>query len=94
LFLLATRPGSYKSRKPYLLWQVTRLPSAFTPLAMFVIDTVLPHLPSHLPTLLKSTVLFFGIQIASYTLSPIFFPRTLKGWSRKEKIEWSSRVVG
>ncbi|KAJ9091870.1 hypothetical protein QFC21_007068 [Naganishia friedmannii] len=60
---------------------------------MFVIDTVLPHLPSHLPTLLKSTLLFFFIQLASYTLSPILFPKTLKVWSRKEKLEWSSRVV-
>jgi hypothetical protein len=61
---------------------------------MDVVDSVLPHLREHLPMLFKSTVLFFAIQSASYTLSPVVFPKTMQGMSRKERIEWSSKTVG
>ncbi|KAI5451191.1 hypothetical protein NCC49_002067 [Naganishia albida] len=60
---------------------------------MNAIDTLLPHLRDHLPMLFKSTILFFAIQSASYTLSPVVFPKTMRGMSRKERIEWSSKTV-
>lgn len=62
--------------------------------ASSTIETLLPHLPAHLPTLAKSTILFFAIQSASYTLSPAVFPKALHGSSRKERIEWASKTVG
>lgn len=62
--------------------------------AMSSIDAFLPYLPEHLPTLAKSTVLFFAIQSASYSLSPALFPKALHGSSRKERIEWASKTVG
>lgn len=61
---------------------------------MNVVDTLLPHLGEHLPMLFKSTVLFFAIQSASYTLSPALFPKTMQRMTRKERIEWSSKTVG
>lgn len=73
----------------------TAVSSALIPaVEMNTIDTLLPHLRDHLPMLFKSTILFFAIQSASYTLSPVVFPKTMRGMSQKERIEWSSKTVG
>ncbi|PWZ02967.1 DUF887-domain-containing protein [Testicularia cyperi] len=51
------------------------------------------HLPTHVPTLLRSTLFWFALQVLSSQLSPKLFPKTFAKLNRKTKISWDIHVV-
>lgn len=51
------------------------------------------HLPTHVPTLIRSTLLWFAIQTLSAQVSPRLFPKTFAKLSRKTRISWDIHVV-
>lgn len=51
------------------------------------------HLPTHVPTLIRSSLLWFAIQALSAQLSPKIFPKTFAKFNRKTRIGWDIHVV-
>lgn len=51
------------------------------------------HLPPHLPTLIRSTLLWFVIQTLSSKVSPLVFPKTFRNFNRKTRTSWDIHVV-
>ena len=51
------------------------------------------HLPTHVPTLIRSALLWFAIQALSSRVSPKLFPNTFAKFNRKTRISWDIHVV-
>ena len=90
LSLLVAPPSSGSSVHPIVMAFVDPLVAWLQPYA----DAYgMHHLPAHLPTLIRSTLLWFAIQTLSSQLSPRLFPKTFAKFNRKTRISWDIHIV-
>ncbi|EPQ32021.1 uncharacterized protein PFL1_00219 [Pseudozyma flocculosa PF-1] len=52
-----------------------------------------PHMPTHLQTILRSVLLWTSLQLLSSGLSPRLFPKTFATFSKKTRTSWDIHFV-
>ncbi|PWN48961.1 DUF887-domain-containing protein [Violaceomyces palustris] len=56
-------------------------------------DLNIPHLPEHLPTVIRSLLIWVSLQLLSSGLSPILFPKTYPKLKKLTRISWDVHFV-